>query len=258
MLTSIIVVVFFAILYVHLGNTIFVFAGLLFVVWLGWWSVAILGALVLGFLIWLWMSEVAKVPCVTSSFSGRYDPRSSSRRDYELERTQIPEQISDGSYELQMRRNSALAKSFTPSPISRTKSSLVNDSRPIEVGLIIRNEHLEKILSGRKTWEMRTKGTNKRETIALIKKGSGQVFGVADIVQSLGPLSDRDLRESIHQHGIEESRLGTLAVAKYRHAWVLANVRRLNAPVPYVHPKGAQQFVRLQSAEIQAIASQVA
>lgn len=50
----------------------------------------------------------------------------------------------------------------------------------IASGLIIRPEPLEKILSGRKTWEMRCGPIHKRETIALILKGSKAIYGVAD------------------------------------------------------------------------------
>ncbi len=49
-------------------------------------------------------------------------------------------------------------------------------------GLIIRSPHIENILAGKKTWEMRSSRINIRERIALIKAGSGCVVGVADIV----------------------------------------------------------------------------
>ena len=39
------------------------------------------------------------------------------------------------------------------------------------------------MLSGKKTWEMRS--TRNRGPIGLIRKGSGQVVGIADIVDSL-------------------------------------------------------------------------
>src|SRR5947209_18338036 len=47
--------------------------------------------------------------------------------------------------------------------------------------LIIREPWIGHILSGAKTWEMRTSKTSLRGRIGLIRKGSGVVVGVADI-----------------------------------------------------------------------------
>lgn len=114
-----------------------------------------------------------------------------------------------------------------------------------EVALIVRDGPLEMILSGRKTWEMRKTHTRKRGRIALVKKGTGKIYGVADIIGSHGPLSDETMTRTSHLHGIELGRLQDPQVSQYRFAWVLANVRRLEQPVPYEHPKGAQLFVRI-------------
>lgn len=114
-------------------------------------------------------------------------------------------------------------------------------------GLIIQSEPLEEILSGKKKWEMRTRRTKIRGPIALIKKGSGKIYGLADIVDSLGPLSDSDMAKNIDKHGIVLSRLSDSSVITWRHAWVLQNVRRLTRPVPYAHPPGAVIFVLLNS-----------
>ncbi|MGV8990739.1 MAG: hypothetical protein ACOH1Q_04970 [Thiobacillus sp.] len=115
----------------------------------------------------------------------------------------------------------------------------------IASGLIIRPEPLEKILSGRKTWEMRCDPIHKRETIALIQKGSKAIYGVADIVDSIGPLSREEMIANEAKHRIEPTRLDCPEVVKYRYAWELANVRRLKHPVPYVHKPGQVKFVSL-------------
>lgn len=105
-------------------------------------------------------------------------------------------------------------------------------------GLIIRPEPLEQILSGRKTWEMRSNHTQVRGPIALIQKGSKSVLGVADIADSRGPLSDVERFSAAHLHGITPERLQQSEVAHYRYAWVMANVRRLARPIPYQHCGG--------------------
>lgn len=123
----------------------------------------------------------------------------------------------------------------------------------IASGLIIRPEPLDKILSGGKTWEMRGEPIHKRETIALIRKGSKAIYGIADIVDSLGPLSRAEMMANEAKHRIEPARLDSLEVTKYRYAWVLAHVRRLTHPVPYVHKPGQVKFVGLDKTTVRAI-----
>lgn len=124
----------------------------------------------------------------------------------------------------------------------------------ISSGLIIRPEPLEKILSGRKTWEMRGNPIHKRETIALIQQGSKAIYGVAEIIDSIGPLSRRvEMIANESRHRIEPFRLDNPEVSKWRHAWVLAKVRRLKHPVPYVHKMGQVKFVSLDEMTVRAI-----
>jgi hypothetical protein len=124
----------------------------------------------------------------------------------------------------------------------------------ISRGLIIRPEPLDNILTGRKVWEMRSRSIEIRGTIALVKKGSKAVFGVADIVDSRGPLTHAEMVENQPRHLIPPSRLGHPDVAKYRHAWVLGNVRCLKAPIPYIHTGGVQ-FVTLDDLAVNRLAS---
>lgn len=43
--------------------------------------------------------------------------------------------------------------------------------------LIIKKQFLDKIFSGKKTWELRGSRTHKRGRIALIESGSGPCYG---------------------------------------------------------------------------------
>jgi len=114
----------------------------------------------------------------------------------------------------------------------------------ISQGLIIRQEPLDKILRGDKTWEMRSRPIKTRGSIALIQKGSKAIYGVADLLDCKGPLSRHELLAGEKYHQITPDRWSDPDVAKYDHAWVLGNVRRLSTPVPYVH-SGGVQFVTL-------------
>ena len=49
-------------------------------------------------------------------------------------------------------------------------------------GLIIDAPWIDHILEGRKDWEMRSQATSVRGWIGLIRKGSGQVVGIARLV----------------------------------------------------------------------------
>jgi hypothetical protein len=110
-------------------------------------------------------------------------------------------------------------------------------------GLVIRGPHIDHILSGEKTWELRTTNTSVRETIALIRGGSGKIFGVADLVRTQGPLKNQDVVRAAR-----EGRLPSAEVVfdeKYNWAWELENIRVLKEPREYKHPSGAVIWVKL-------------
>lgn len=132
--------------------------------------------------------------------------------------------------------------------ISETAGSGVTPSR----GLIIRAEPLEKILSGKKTWEMRSAHTKVRGPIALIQKGSKAVYGVAQLTDSRGALNREEMLRTIHLHGITADRIDNDEIKGYRYAWVLERVRRLPRPIPYQHIGGVT-FVTLDPYAVEQI-----
>ena len=111
--------------------------------------------------------------------------------------------------------------------------------------LIIRSPWIDLILSGSKTWEMRTKPTSIRGRIALIKAKSGLIYGTAELVDSLPALSLERLRQSFDFHGIPDEQLDSAIQNRWTTPWVLRNVVRLDTPKPYVHPSGAVTWVEL-------------
>jgi len=122
-------------------------------------------------------------------------------------------------------------------------------------GLLIRDPWIEQILSGEKVWEMRSRATQQRGWVALIRSGSGMVFGVARIVDSIGPLTEAQMLASQDKHGIPPR--SVQLVPAYRHAWVLADVKRLAKPVPYRHRPGALIFAKLDLDVRRQIAAQL-
>src|SRR5579864_5649328 len=115
----------------------------------------------------------------------------------------------------------------------------------IDRGLIIDRPGIELILDLRKDWEMRTTSTQIRGTIALIRKGTGQIYGCADLVNVKGPLSRTELVQAVQHHQIPVHDIEAGECDKRRYAWILRNVRQLITPVPYVHRPGAVIWVVL-------------
>jgi hypothetical protein len=122
----------------------------------------------------------------------------------------------------------------------------------ITSGLIIDHVHLQKIVAGNKTWEMRKTKTLKRERIALIAKGTKAAYGVANIVDCTGPLPNEKLIESISLHGMTRDRIEAPDFSR-RYAWVLSNCRALRHPVSCPMKPGQQIFVSISPETSRAI-----
>jgi hypothetical protein len=112
--------------------------------------------------------------------------------------------------------------------------------------LLIQHPHIDKILAGTKTWEMRGSNTFIREQIALIASGSGAVIGVCDLVDSFGPLTQTQFSKNAKKAGMRPSE-AKLGHYRQTFAWVVWNARTLTKPVPYKHPPGAIIWVKLDA-----------
>ena len=75
-----------------------------------------------------------------------------------------------------------------------------------EKGLIIREPWIDMILSGEKTWEMRSSNTTFRGWFGLIRQGTGTVAGVAELLSVSGPLTVSELRANIDRHRVPRTR----------------------------------------------------
>lgn len=127
----------------------------------------------------------------------------------------------------------------------------------IKRGLIIDTPHIDKILSGKKTWEMRTTQTKQRGKIALIQKGSGTITGVAEITDSIGPFSKEEMLANESKHGITPERLNNPEVSKWNNAWVVKDAKRLKKPVPYKHKSGQVIWVTLDAETSAAVLKKI-
>jgi hypothetical protein len=67
--------------------------------------------------------------------------------------------------------------------------------------LLIRPPAIDEVLAGSKTWEIRTRSTNVRGTIGLIRSGSGTVVGTCELVDVIGPLKYGEFRRNARKWG---------------------------------------------------------
>jgi hypothetical protein len=112
--------------------------------------------------------------------------------------------------------------------------------------LVIDEPWISAILRGEKTWEMRKGVCNIRGPIALIRKGSGQVVGTANVTDSRSEIMTPEAyAEAEPFHRIPPDRQVRAFADGWRTPWVLANARQLDRPVPYKHPSGAVIWVSL-------------
>lgn len=110
-------------------------------------------------------------------------------------------------------------------------------------GLIIADPWIGHILEGRKDWEMRARPTAHRGWFGLVRKGSGQVVGLARLVDCGKALSQPEMIASQGHHRIPETLIRSGAVSKWIVPWKLSDIRALEQPVPYAHNNGAVTWV---------------
>src|SRR5689334_2392522 len=110
--------------------------------------------------------------------------------------------------------------------------------------LLIRRPWIDKILDGKKTWEIRGSRTSMRGRIGLIASRSGSVVGVCALFNYFGPLTANQFRSNSKKAAMQPSE-ATLGYYRKTFAWVVKKARRLDRPVPYQHPPGAIIWVKL-------------
>jgi hypothetical protein len=104
---------------------------------------------------------------------------------------------------------------------------------------------------------MRSTSTAHRGWFGLIRKGSGAVQGIARLVDVGAPLTEVGMLDGIDLHRIPAERILSGEVVSWNTPWILADVRRLEKPVPYRHRNGAVTWVSLDDGVAEAIAGQL-
>ena len=117
-----------------------------------------------------------------------------------------------------------------------------------ELILLIRQPWLELILSGEKTWEMRSKPTKIRHRILLAEPGTGLCSGQA-IISDCVKIERADFARHADKHQVR-SPAGIAIIDNYQdiYAWQLQEVTRLSVQQPFKHPPGAVIWVRRNGA----------
>jgi len=111
-------------------------------------------------------------------------------------------------------------------------------------GLIIKSKWADMILSGVKTWEIRGSQTHQRGRIAIIKSGTGKIYGTVDLVDCVPLHGPDDVNLILSSQSKHHVPLGAIPYRK-PWAWVLQNPIVYPEPVPYNHPQGAVIWVNI-------------
>lgn len=112
----------------------------------------------------------------------------------------------------------------------------------IERALIVQQPWADKILSGEKLWEMRSRPTLVRERIGIIAAGTGLILGEVNLTDSPKAIDLKQANQNLDKHQVANISL----LEKWCFAWVLNNPKRYETPVKYKHPRGAVTWVKLE------------
>lgn len=112
-------------------------------------------------------------------------------------------------------------------------------------GLIIKPKWADLILDGYKTIEVRGSKTTIRGTIGIIKSGTKQVYGTANLFHcvELGEWEFNNVWKPRHQLNITYEEL--LKIYPKPYAWCLKDIKKLDEPKTYEHKKGCVIWVNI-------------
>jgi len=122
----------------------------------------------------------------------------------------------------------------------------MSETQLAQFALVVGEPWISKILDGSKSWEMRSRGTEKRGWIGLIRKGSGLIVGLAHLDGVGPPLTPSGMIEAFEKHRIPEHLVKSGVVGKWNTPWMLSSAKKLPVPVVYKHKSGAVTWVKLE------------
>ena len=122
-------------------------------------------------------------------------------------------------------------------------------------GLIIESYHLEKVLYGSGSWEMRSRMSHKNEPIALINSGMNHIVGVANLIAVNGTVDYALRKNDVHLHRITDECIEARRFDKWDVIWTLDQVQRLHTPIPIYQTDEAETWVSLDAQVQEQLAS---
>ena len=133
----------------------------------------------------------------------------------------------------------------TPQPFDTRELAAVDIIVKPVSALTLKQEWLDLILTGRKTWEIRSQPTHKRERVALAQSGTTVLRGDVEIVNCVR-LDAQSFAASMDKHCVPQNR-HTEVIGGYAKifAWELARPRRYITPIPYKRMPGQVGWVNL-------------
>jgi hypothetical protein len=99
------------------------------------------------------------------------------------------------------------------------------------------------MIAGKKIWELRSRNTAVRGRIALIRKGSKTIVGVADLGGTLAEAIAIRVKGNFAKHQDPDTDIDD--DSKRATAWMLEHVQPVKEPVPYRHAPSAVIWVNL-------------
>jgi hypothetical protein len=109
--------------------------------------------------------------------------------------------------------------------------------------LFVREPFAERIIAGRKTWEIRTRPTTRRGRIAIMSPRG--LVGTVELYDVAGPLSTGDLIRHVARHRAPLRLLHTYAAGRALYAWALREPARLEPPILLRRGRGPVVWFRL-------------
>lgn len=111
----------------------------------------------------------------------------------------------------------------------------------LDRALIVRQPWIDLILSGEKSWEMRSQSTSVRGRIGLIEQGTGLIVGECWLDGVGQSVKSFNLGYGHHYHKVDNFEL----LQKWHIPWLLSRPKRYETPISYNHPKGAVTWVKI-------------
>lgn len=110
--------------------------------------------------------------------------------------------------------------------------------------LLVKENWGDAILTGSKTWELRTTDTKIRGRVFIAYSGTGMIFGSVELSDTI-PVDVETLLMNTDKHKLDHEQIADWNIKPTSHAWVMTDSIKFEKPIPYDHPQGAVIWVTL-------------